>query len=165
MEVGLEVKGAKALEKKMKFLNVSTTNNVTLKAIINGTALVEGTAMKNISSGSNADEWSALAHAQTGKQKLSGRKLRIGKGDIGGALRASITHQFFFKKGVVEGAVGTNSDYGRIHELGGYAGRGRRVLIPARPYLFPALLENIEKIKKMFKEKFWIQAKKARGIK
>jgi len=161
VEVGLEVKGAKALEKKMKFLNVSTTNNVTLKAIINGTALVEGTAMKNISSGSNADEWSALAHAQTGKQKLSGRKLRIGQG----YLRGTITHQFFFKKGVVEGAVGTNSVYGRIHELGGYAGRGRRVLIPARPYLFPALLENIEKIKKMFKEKFWIQAKKARGIK
>lgn len=31
--------------------------------------------------------------------------------------------------------VGTNLRYARIHQLGGQAGRGRRVKIPARPYL------------------------------
>jgi phage gpG-like protein len=32
-------------------------------------------------------------------------------------------------------AVGTNVPYARIHQLGGQAGRGRKVTIPARPYL------------------------------
>lgn len=32
-------------------------------------------------------------------------------------------------------AVGTNLDYGRIHQLGGQAGRKKKVTIPARPYL------------------------------
>lgn len=31
--------------------------------------------------------------------------------------------------------VGTNIIYGRIHQLGGMAGRGRKVPIPARPFL------------------------------
>ncbi|WP_167764544.1 phage virion morphogenesis protein [Thermus tengchongensis] len=31
--------------------------------------------------------------------------------------------------------VGTNVVYARIHQFGGYAGRGRKVRIPARPYL------------------------------
>lgn len=35
--------------------------------------------------------------------------------------------------------IGTNVEYARIHEFGGYAGRNRAVRIPARPYLRPAL--------------------------
>jgi len=31
--------------------------------------------------------------------------------------------------------LGTNVIYARIHQLGGQAGRGRKVTIPARPYL------------------------------
>lgn len=31
--------------------------------------------------------------------------------------------------------VGTNVVYARIHQYGGFAGRGRKVKIPARPYL------------------------------
>lgn len=31
--------------------------------------------------------------------------------------------------------VGTNKVYGRIHQLGGPTGRGRKVMMPARPYL------------------------------
>lgn len=48
-----------------------------------------------------------------------------------GDLYDSITH-------VVRGrelTVGTNRVYARIHQLGGQAGRGRKVTIPARPYL------------------------------
>jgi phage virion morphogenesis protein len=32
-------------------------------------------------------------------------------------------------------AVGTNVVYGAIHQLGGMAGRGKKVELPARPYL------------------------------
>ncbi len=31
--------------------------------------------------------------------------------------------------------VGTNLEYARVHQFGGHAGRGRKVRIPARPYL------------------------------
>ena len=31
--------------------------------------------------------------------------------------------------------VGTNNEYARIHQLGGQAGRGHAVTLPARPYL------------------------------
>lgn len=31
--------------------------------------------------------------------------------------------------------VGTNKDHGAIHQFGGKAGRGRKVTIPARPYI------------------------------
>jgi len=48
-----------------------------------------------------------------------------------GHLRASITARPAADR--VE--VGTNMVYGAIHQFGGAAGRGRRVTIPARPYL------------------------------
>ncbi len=46
-------------------------------------------------------------------------------------LRSSITHRV--SGDAVE--VGTNVIYGAIHQLGGQAGRGRSVTLPARPYL------------------------------
>ena len=48
-----------------------------------------------------------------------------------GTLRSSITH-------VVRGDgvdIGSNLVYARIHQLGGQAGRGRKVTLPARPFL------------------------------
>lgn len=41
--------------------------------------------------------------------------------------------------GGVEGRVTTRSLYARIHEYGGKAGRGRRITIPKRPYVAPAI--------------------------
>jgi phage virion morphogenesis protein len=42
-----------------------------------------------------------------------------------------------FKKKVTKESVvvGTNLEYAAIHQFGGKAGRGRKVVIPARPYL------------------------------
>ncbi|MES8537205.1 phage virion morphogenesis protein, partial [Cutibacterium acnes] len=37
--------------------------------------------------------------------------------------------------GRLQAAVGTNRVYARIHQLGGKAGRNRKVTIPARPFL------------------------------
>jgi len=48
-----------------------------------------------------------------------------------GRLMNSITYKAHSDK--VE--IGTNVVYGAIHQLGGKAGRGRKVDIPARPYL------------------------------
>ncbi|XPV77684.1 MAG: phage virion morphogenesis protein [Desulfovibrio sp.] len=48
-----------------------------------------------------------------------------------GQLRSSIVAQVSSKTLL----VGTNKEYGAIHQFGGEAGRGKKVKIPARPYL------------------------------
>ena len=50
-----------------------------------------------------------------------------------GRLRGSIAHAVMDAGHTVE--VGSNVVYAAIHQFGGRAGRGRRVTIPARPYL------------------------------
>lgn len=48
-----------------------------------------------------------------------------------GELAASISRRFDARSA----AVGTNRIYAAIHQFGGQAGRGRKVTIPARPFL------------------------------
>lgn len=94
-------------------------------------------------------------------------KNRMGRqGEIGirsGHLRRSIQSGVKQFGGSVEGWIGSNVVYARIHELGGVirprAGKYLRfkiegkwktvkeVTIPARPYLQPSILENMDKIK------------------
>ena len=51
---------------------------------------------------------------------------------VEGQLASSVTTQYDDDSAV----IGSNKDYARIHQLGGDAGRGKKVKIPARPYLF-----------------------------
>ncbi len=46
-------------------------------------------------------------------------------------LMASITSEYNNNEAI----VGTNEPYAAIHQFGGKAGRGRKVAIPARPFL------------------------------
>lgn len=69
---------------------------------------------------------------------LSPATLRVKKGgkilqEMGrrGGLLGTIVYQAEARKI----AIGTNKVYGAIHQLGGMAGRNRKVKIPARPYL------------------------------
>lgn len=50
--------------------------------------------------------------------------------------------------GVKSGSINGSVPYARIHQMGGMAGRGRKVYIPARPYigLNPKLESKIKKI-------------------
>lgn len=50
---------------------------------------------------------------------------------VRGDLVRSITRHYDAHSAV----VGTNKIYARIHQLGGFAGRGRKVVIQARPFL------------------------------
>jgi len=59
-------------------------------------------------------------------QRTHGQTLRLT-----GRLRNSLT--YVADRASV--AIGTNVVYGPIHQFGGLAGRGRKVVIPARPYL------------------------------
>lgn len=62
-----------------------------------------------------------LLRAQQGKQTL--------------VDTARLMKSISVKAGRDSVAVGTNVIYGPIHQLGGKAGRGKKVTIPARPYL------------------------------
>ena len=70
---------------------------------------------------------SPLYVKQLAKRKLAGRKIL----SITSHLRKS---RQTFSTDTTAG-VGTNLHYARIHQLGGRAGRGHKLKIPARPYL------------------------------
>ncbi len=52
----------------------------------------------------------------------------------------------------VEGIIGSEVPYAAIHEYGGKAGRNKSVTIPKRPYIKPAIKEEMPNIHKMFNE-------------
>jgi len=86
---------------------------------------------KNFNAEGRPDRWKRPLAASTLKRKKPGKKI-LG---ASGRLRRSITRATAVRArgdGVV---VGTNVVYAAIHQFGGQAGRGRKVTLPARPYL------------------------------
>lgn len=65
-----------------------------------------------------------------GKGYLSGKRILIGAGDL-----KDMIHSQADATGLVVVGVPENIKYGAIHQFGGPAGRGKKVNIPARPYL------------------------------
>jgi phage virion morphogenesis protein len=91
-----------------------------------------GAAMKNQtiarfrkSEGPDGEAWkpSARAKRENGKTLLNTGRLGGGKDSLSMSVTPAEVH------------VGSNVVYSRIHQLGGKAGRGHKVNIPARPYL------------------------------
>lgn len=76
------------------------------------------------------DKWTELSEAtkkqRTKKKKWPGQILQVS-----GQLASSISTQYDDESAI----IGSNLDYAAIHQLGGDAGRGKKVKIPARPYL------------------------------
>ena len=76
------------------------------------------------------DKWQELAESTIKHRKKTkhwpGRILQVE-----GQLATSITTQYDNKSAV----IGSNLAYAAIHQLGGQAGKGKKVTIPARPYL------------------------------
>jgi len=60
-----------------------------------------------------------------------------------------------------EGKVGPTSVYGRIHELGGFTGRGHRTYLPPRPSLKPAWTSVRPRMGHTFR-RHWAAAAQAR---
>ena len=76
------------------------------------------------------DKWQELAESTIKKRKKTkhwpGKILQVE-----GQLATSITTQYDNESAV----IGSNLEYAAIHQLGGQAGKGKKVTIPARPYL------------------------------
>lgn len=76
------------------------------------------------------DKWQELAEStikkRTKKGHFPGRILQVE-----GNLANSITTQYDSNSAI----IGSNLKYSRIHQLGEYTGRGKKIKIPVRPYL------------------------------
>lgn len=76
------------------------------------------------------DKWTELADStkeqRKKEKKWSGQILQVS-----GQLAASVNTQY----DDTSATIGSNKDYAAIHQLGGKAGRNKKVTIPVRPYL------------------------------
>ena len=76
------------------------------------------------------NKWTELSEAtkkqRTKQKKWSGQILQVS-----GQLASSISTQYDDESAI----IGSNLDYAAIHQLGGQAGKNKKVEIPARPYL------------------------------
>ncbi|MDH5524451.1 MAG: phage virion morphogenesis protein [Desulfobulbaceae bacterium] len=84
--------------------------------------------LRNFEVGGRPQAWEPLK--QVTLDQKNGSKILMEQGMAGG-LAGSINYKAKSDKVL----IGTNKKYGAIHQFGGQAGRGKKVTIPARPYL------------------------------
>lgn len=65
---------------------------------------------------------------KAGAARASGKKPLIGE-------TGSLSRQIYYRADARSVEISSAEDYSAIHQFGGQAGRGRKVTIPARPYL------------------------------
>lgn len=177
MQFSLEVKGAEAVRRRMQYLGTDGIQTTLVRGALASAILVEGSAKGYIRNTGSPDEHQSRAFQIDGNTYLSDRSLRR----ISGMLANSITHKLFeTAKGQVEATVGTNSVYGRIHEVGGVIKakhaaflvfktddgkfhRVKSITMPARPYLLPALFKNEKQITQLFSDAFWQEVDRIGG--
>ena len=94
---------------------------------------------ENFKNEGRPDKWTELAEA-TKKQRTKQKKWPGQILQVSGQLASSISTQYDDESAV----IGSNLDYAAIHQLGGQAGKNKKVEIPARPYLFLTEDDNQE---------------------
>jgi len=96
---------------------------------------------KNFQLSGRPEKWKRLSPA-TLKKRTSGKSRRIRRSINGNKIliqSARLKNSISYTPTRTKVFIGTNILYAAIHQFGGYAGRGRKVYIPARPYL---LIQN-----------------------
>ena len=85
---------------------------------------------ENFKNEGRPNKWTELSEA-TKKQRTKQKKWPGQILQVSGQLASSISTQYDDESAV----IGSNLDYAAIHQLGGQAGKNKKVTIPARPYL------------------------------
>lgn len=85
---------------------------------------------ENFQNEGRPDKWTELSEA-TKKQRTKQKKWPGQILQVSGQLASSISTQYDDESAI----IGSNLDYAAIHQLGGQAGKNKKVEIPARPYL------------------------------
>jgi phage virion morphogenesis protein len=108
---------------------------------------MKGSIDKNFAAGGRPVKWPALRFStkvawSLGKKSHWGKKgkmTKTGKSAWEGRLpltdTARLRRSISYTAGAREISIGTSVIYAAIHQFGGQAGRGKKVYIPARPYL------------------------------
>ena len=91
-------------------------------------ATVLASVQRNFEEGGRPSKWQPLSPV-TLKSKKNTQILQV-KGYAGGLLGS-----IHYEPGRNKVEIGTNKKYGAIHHFGGQAGRGKKVTIPARPFM------------------------------
>ncbi len=124
MQLQIDLTGTQQLTDALERLGSRAANTKHLHEIA-ATVVLE-TTEDNFSSeswmGKPWAPWSAATHAR----RSGGKKLQD-SGHLAGSITSVATAS--------EASIGTNLVYAAIHQFGGRAGRGRRSVIPARPFL------------------------------
>ena len=114
--IDIEINNAQEIASALERLAQATAHRAPLMRSIAGT--MESAGLQNFDVG--------------GRPKWRGLKYRQGTPLVDTEnLMASITSEYNNNEAI----VGTNEPYAAIHQFGGKAGRGRKVAIPARPFL------------------------------
>ncbi len=91
---------------------------------------------------SSLDRGAALLVGWSKDNRLSGPRPQY-LGVVTERLRSSITFTPTIKEGnTYFSKIGTNVEYAAIHEFGGATGRNHKTIMPARPFLRPALADQ-----------------------
>ncbi len=133
----LKIKGFDELAEKLREKISKTENLEVVKHDIGG--MIDSEVKRNFEeekspSGKKWEEWSDATKEY--REKTSGDKIELGekklqkKGDLFKSLNYHTS-----RRGVVFGTLNQPIKYARIHQMGGKAGRGKKVTIPARPYI------------------------------
>ena len=85
---------------------------------------------ENFKNEGRPDKWPELSEA-TKKQRTKQKKWPGQILQVSGQLASSISTQYDDESAI----IGSTLDYAAIHQLGGQAGKNKKVEIPARPYL------------------------------
>ena len=85
---------------------------------------------ENFKNEGRPDKWTELSEA-TKKQRTEQKKWPGQILQVSGQLASSISTQYDDESAI----IGSNLDYAAMHQLGGQAGKNKKVEIPARPYL------------------------------
>ena len=106
-------------------------------------AIARTSIVRNFEKGGRPTKWQALS-PETLKTKKGTAILR--EQGMAGGLMGAINYKPFSDKVVIS----ANKVYAAIHHFGGKAGRGKKVTIPARPYM-------------MVQDEDWVEMKAALG--
>lgn len=125
--VSIKIDSADA-ESMLKTLYNKTGNLRPLMKNLAG--IIADSVEENFDKEGRPSKWAALKEA-TIKQRIKLNKYPAKILQLNGHLVSSISTHYDEDSAI----IGSNLDYARIHQLGGNAGCGKKVKIPARPYL------------------------------
>lgn len=171
MPFKIETKGFKECKNNFVLLSGSIPNSVALKGSAASGPVIKGMAQGYIAGETAVDEFQQQAFTTNGVTYLGHNSLHNRRA----TLKLSIGWALDNTDGNIGVAVGTNSVYGRIHEMGGvikpvakrflhFVVDGehvftKQVTMPARPFLLAGLLKSKEIIMKLFTKAFWREVK------